>query len=420
MASPVKVFIYDISRGLAAQLSEPILGKKLEGVWHTGVVVYGKEYFFGSMGIEWCPPGGTMLGQPDKVAELGDTEIPEELFNQYLIGLKDTFSPQHYHLLDHNCNNFSAEVALFLTGKNIPDYITNLPDEVMSTPFGAMIRPMLDSMSAHPIETSQTQTGSMSSPLQSATSATPTQPSNETSKPMKGKAKPAAEKGSGNEGGKQDKGKTISDNKPKDWSNDQISLALRSVKDGAGQVKLTEDERALVERLELHTTGSNQEPFPEQAVTLIGRLLQLATSKSSDKSEAKEAAIAALKLLTVAVHSQQGFQHYSQKTDHLVFRFCRSCGRMKDQSIDEAVVNLLINLCHVDKGSYLTSTHLWRVSPTITTSNLQEAVTVIVDGLTGQNTSCQLHASRLLFNISLHEVSLILILVCGCLATILL
>ena len=42
-------------------------------------------------------------------------------------------SPEHYHLLDHNCNNFTAEAALFLTGNSIPDYITNLPDEVMST-----------------------------------------------------------------------------------------------------------------------------------------------------------------------------------------------------------------------------------------------------------------------------------------------
>jgi hypothetical protein len=43
------------------------------------------------------------------------------------------YRPHDYHLLEHNCNNFSSEVAQFLTGKDIPSYITSLPDEVMST-----------------------------------------------------------------------------------------------------------------------------------------------------------------------------------------------------------------------------------------------------------------------------------------------
>ena len=34
-----------------------IVGKRLEGIWHTGIVVYGQEYFFGGTGgIECCPP----------------------------------------------------------------------------------------------------------------------------------------------------------------------------------------------------------------------------------------------------------------------------------------------------------------------------------------------------------------------------
>ena len=31
-------------------------GKQIDGVWHTGVVVYGREYFFGGGGIEYCEP----------------------------------------------------------------------------------------------------------------------------------------------------------------------------------------------------------------------------------------------------------------------------------------------------------------------------------------------------------------------------
>jgi hypothetical protein len=34
-----------------------ILGKQLDGVWHTGIVVFGKEYFFGGdTGITCCSP----------------------------------------------------------------------------------------------------------------------------------------------------------------------------------------------------------------------------------------------------------------------------------------------------------------------------------------------------------------------------
>lgn len=33
-----------------------ILGRVLDGVWHTGVVVYGREYFYGAQGIQSCPP----------------------------------------------------------------------------------------------------------------------------------------------------------------------------------------------------------------------------------------------------------------------------------------------------------------------------------------------------------------------------
>jgi len=38
-----------------------------------------------------------------------------------------------YHLFNHNCNTFSNEVASFLTGRNIPPHITNLPQEVLQT-----------------------------------------------------------------------------------------------------------------------------------------------------------------------------------------------------------------------------------------------------------------------------------------------
>lgn len=51
---------------------------------------------------------------------------------------------QAYDLWKHNCNTFSHDFAMFLVGKGIPEHITNLPDEVLQSPIGRMIKPMID------------------------------------------------------------------------------------------------------------------------------------------------------------------------------------------------------------------------------------------------------------------------------------
>ena len=51
---------------------------------------------------------------------------------------------QSYDLFLHNCNNFSNDFAMFLVGKGIPKHITSLPQTVLNTPFGQMLKPQLD------------------------------------------------------------------------------------------------------------------------------------------------------------------------------------------------------------------------------------------------------------------------------------
>uniref|UniRef100_A0A3Q0T0N3 palmitoyl-protein hydrolase n=1 Tax=Amphilophus citrinellus TaxID=61819 RepID=A0A3Q0T0N3_AMPCI len=149
---PVKLYIYDMSKGMARQLSVAMLGRHIDGIWHTAIVVHGKEYYFGgSMGISSCAPGCTPLGDPDCVVEMGFTEVPGEIFMEYLTSLADsTYRGDKYNLFEHNCNTFSNEVAQFLTGKKIPSYITDLPSDILSTPFGQVLRPFLDSMVINP------------------------------------------------------------------------------------------------------------------------------------------------------------------------------------------------------------------------------------------------------------------------------
>ena len=62
MAYPVKLFIYDLSGGMAKRFA-PLFGIdfEIEGIWHTSIVVHGMEVFFGSEGIQYCKPGGTAM-----------------------------------------------------------------------------------------------------------------------------------------------------------------------------------------------------------------------------------------------------------------------------------------------------------------------------------------------------------------------
>ncbi|GJM87323.1 hypothetical protein PR202_ga03264 [Eleusine coracana subsp. coracana] len=143
----VKLNVYDLSNGLARQLSTSFLGKPIEAIWHTGVVVYGNEYYFGG-GIQSSPVGTTPYGRPLRTVELGVTHIPREVFEDYLRDIAPRYTAETYRLLTHNCNNFSNEVAQFLVGVGIPEYILNLPSEVMSSPMGPLIMPMIQNLEA--------------------------------------------------------------------------------------------------------------------------------------------------------------------------------------------------------------------------------------------------------------------------------
>ncbi|XP_046744766.1 uncharacterized protein LOC124410437 isoform X4 [Diprion similis] len=144
----VELYIYDLTKGMAAVMSQMLIGRNLEGIWHTAIVAYGREYFFGPTGIQSVRPGGTELGEPLKVEKVGDTYLPYSVFLEYINGLGTSkFAPGTYDLFKHNCNCFTDEVSNFLVGKGIPKYILDLPEEILSTPIGQALRPLIDTLS---------------------------------------------------------------------------------------------------------------------------------------------------------------------------------------------------------------------------------------------------------------------------------
>ncbi|KAK9447126.1 PPPDE putative peptidase domain-containing protein [Limtongia smithiae] len=150
-AYPIQLYVYDLSRGLAKSMSMQFLGTQIDGVWHTSVIYNGTEYYYGA-GVQTSVPGQTHHGQPLEVVDMGETALPEEVVLEYIDSLKEIYTAEKYDLFMHNCNNFSQDLCQFLVGRDIPKRISGLPQEVLSTPFGRMLKPMIE-QSLRPITT---------------------------------------------------------------------------------------------------------------------------------------------------------------------------------------------------------------------------------------------------------------------------
>eukprot|EP00282_Hemiselmis_andersenii_P024451 CAMPEP_0172019268 /NCGR_PEP_ID=MMETSP1041-20130122/12546_1 /TAXON_ID=464988 /ORGANISM="Hemiselmis andersenii, Strain CCMP439" /LENGTH=150 /DNA_ID=CAMNT_0012674431 /DNA_START=48 /DNA_END=497 /DNA_ORIENTATION=- len=150
-------------------MSMAMVGKQFDGIWHTAIVVHGREWFFGG-GIQSAVPGTTQYGHPVQRVPLGRTHIPREVMEEFLEEISPRFTFETYHVLSNNCNNFSNELAVFLTGGGIPQHILDLPKEALSTPLGAMISQMLaprtnqGGMGATPFQPASAQTTSPNPP----------------------------------------------------------------------------------------------------------------------------------------------------------------------------------------------------------------------------------------------------------------
>ena len=135
----VKIYVYDLSCGTFKNLSRSILHKKIDAIWHSSIVVYDEEYFYGGK-IFHDKPKKTEFGIPNIEIDIGETEISKEDFENYLRDISiDTFTEDKYHMIDNNCNHFTNNACLFLVGKEIPKYLTEQHLEFSNTLLGQII-----------------------------------------------------------------------------------------------------------------------------------------------------------------------------------------------------------------------------------------------------------------------------------------
>jgi hypothetical protein len=150
----VQLAIYDLSRGMARNLSNQFLGPQfaIDAIPHTGIVVFGLEYFFGG-GIQSEEPAlfRRSTGMvPIETRTLGRTTVNKLQFERWCQTMMETgqYNAAAYDLLSRNCNNFSNEAALTALGLpvGVPEWILDVPRRFLSSPMGQMVRPMLENM----------------------------------------------------------------------------------------------------------------------------------------------------------------------------------------------------------------------------------------------------------------------------------
>lgn len=143
----VTLAVYDLSAGMAAQLSQALIGQRVEGIWHTGIRAFGREFYYGQ-GIYNDTAGATPFGVPTRVDALGTTTKSRGDFDNFLrsVEISSRFGPTAYHLLDNNCNHFTDACAKFLVNAGIDPQIVNLPQVVKQSPLLSMFTPAIDAM----------------------------------------------------------------------------------------------------------------------------------------------------------------------------------------------------------------------------------------------------------------------------------
>ena len=69
----IHLLVYDLSRGLARQMSRDLLGFQLDAIYHTSIELKELEYVYDG-NIVAIVPGSSHLGQPMQRLHLGTTE----------------------------------------------------------------------------------------------------------------------------------------------------------------------------------------------------------------------------------------------------------------------------------------------------------------------------------------------------------
>lgn len=119
------------------------------GKYHSGIVVFDKEYIFRVPdGVTNIAPGTggikTKLSRkPIASLVLGETDKSRAAISDIIAKLSITFSPESYDPLDRNSNHFAERLSIELCKKTIPQWVNLVADLAafsQSSPFFNVFR----------------------------------------------------------------------------------------------------------------------------------------------------------------------------------------------------------------------------------------------------------------------------------------
>lgn len=89
----VHLLVYDLSRGLAKDMSLSILGFQLDAIYHTSIELRGTEYVYDGSILE-IVPGSSHLGRPMQRLLLGATSLPMDVIHDYLTSVRSIYTAE--------------------------------------------------------------------------------------------------------------------------------------------------------------------------------------------------------------------------------------------------------------------------------------------------------------------------------------
>lgn len=144
-SSTVQYYQYDMSGGRAQLLPSALVGEHLDGIWHTSIVVFGREYWY-SGSIRSCAPGQGPFGSPTRVVTFPEQTLrtPFDLMSFLRHDLAQNFKVGNYDIFSRNCNHFSDAVCKFLLNRQLPEEVLRQPEQLLSSPVTSLLRPLLN------------------------------------------------------------------------------------------------------------------------------------------------------------------------------------------------------------------------------------------------------------------------------------
>lgn len=142
----VELALYDLSQGMAKWVPPSLLGgHRFEGIWHSGVRVFGREFWYGGVILESMPEEAP-FGKPTRLLQLGKTLRSKEEFLEFLRNdVYVEYNPGNYDVLRRNCNHFSDELVQFLLhGKQVPEEVLMQPEWARNARFVRTLRPFMN------------------------------------------------------------------------------------------------------------------------------------------------------------------------------------------------------------------------------------------------------------------------------------